>query len=75
MENKRTLVWVFRGKLEWETLDLFGVTQRAKQLQNCMRCVTVYLLTEAGEIKELTPFWTVAENPPEEVKLFALLNN
>lgn len=74
MEAIRTLVWLFRGKLEFETVNRFGATQRAKQIQGCI-AAPVYLINGKGELLQLGSFWEPAECPPDEIKMFVLLVN
>jgi hypothetical protein len=73
MPDTRTLLYLFRGKLETETVERFGATQRARVLQGCTASV-VYLLAVDGSLKTYTgAFWSTVFDAPEEIKLAAML--
>lgn len=75
MGEMRTLLYLFRGKVEVEEVLRFGATQRARVLQNCTASV-VYLLNEKGEVKTNSGgFWSTATSVPDEIKLAALIVN
>jgi redox-sensitive bicupin YhaK (pirin superfamily) len=73
MVDTRTLLYIFRGKVEVEETERFGATQRARVLQNCTASV-VYMLAIDGSLKTYTgAVWRTVTEAPEEIKLAAML--
>lgn len=75
MSDMRTLLYMFRGKLETEQINRWKAPSRAAQLQGCTGSV-VYLLDVHGNLLEHGfEYWVVAKDVPEEIKLAAMLVN
>ena len=69
------LIWIFRGKVETETVDWFNSSSRMRQITGCTRA-NVYRLDFSGELCEyFGNYWRTAKNVPEEIKLAAMLLN
>lgn len=75
MADNRTLLYMFRGKVETEEVNRWNITNRAIVLINCTRA-TMYMVDQGGHLLEYGPhYWLNAKNPPNEIKLAALLVN
>ena len=75
MSKTRKLLYIFRGKLEMEDVGEFDVTARARQLQGCTRS-TIYTIADLNYLLQYGPnYWIAAVNPPDEIKLAAMLVN
>jgi hypothetical protein len=73
MHPKATLLYVFRGKVETEVVLRWDATTRAIQLRGCTRA-TIYATETGNDLVEYGPnYWVKAVNPPNEIKLAAML--
>ena len=76
MEEMRTLLYIFRGKLEAEQVGRWKVLERMKQLQGCTATL-IYQIDTDGKLYHLGPhgFRSLSDmkTVPEEIKLAAML--
>jgi hypothetical protein len=69
-----TLIWLYHGKIESESVVWYDGARRAKQLQGCMATKVYRLTAILGTLQLYTGNrWLTVEDAPEEIKLAAML--
>lgn len=78
MEDMRTILYVFRDKLEVETCDRWKTLDRMKQLRSCT-LTQIYMQERNGQLYYLSDMgFRVFADPattPDVIKLAAMLTN